>query len=165
MAAPDHRTPKRSAAMPARDTAETLEPTIWQMNPIPQEQHDPARCTETLDAPIATPVNPNTPQPPATTEPAQFTPKTRKNQIRIGQRPSEEDPLGITNLSLENLASLIFSTVRNLNKPEGGEGSTHHQTLLISPHLLATTTTTNKNKKLRTKCSKDARGTTRSSSY
>jgi len=140
---------KRPAATHARDTAVASKPTRGQMKRISLEPHDPARCVEPLDAPITTPVNPSTPQPSTTHEPAQFTPKTTQNQVGIGQRPSEDYPLGIANLLPEDLAGLITSTARNLNNPRG-RGCTHHRSLHTSPHLLATTTPTSLSRMMRT---------------
>jgi len=120
MAAPPYRIPKRPATTPQGDTAAELGPPRWHMNPIAHEPHDPARCVERLEPQIVAPLTPNTSYPQATPGPAQFTPNTTQNQVGIGQRPSEYDPLGIANLSPEDLALRISSTVRNLNNPGGG---------------------------------------------
>jgi len=120
MAAPPYRIPKRPATTPQGDTATELGPPRWHMNPIAHEPHDPARCIERLESQNVAPLTPNTLCTPTTPGPAQFTPQTAQNHVGIGQRPSESDPLGIANLSPENLAILISSTVRNLNNPGGG---------------------------------------------
>eukprot|EP00965_Chrysotila_dentata_P166680 5503769-Pleurochrysis_carterae.AAC.1 len=70
------------------------------------------------DAPKETPVEPNSLNTSNPSEHLISTPKTGLSQVGIGQKPSENDPLGIANMTPAHLAGLIASTTaRNLNKP------------------------------------------------
>eukprot|EP00965_Chrysotila_dentata_P255914 6212377-Pleurochrysis_carterae.AAC.3 len=73
------------------------------------------------DAPKGVPVEPNSVNTSNPPEHMITTPRTGLSQVGIGQKPSENDPLGIANVTPAHLAGLIASaTARNLNKPGGG---------------------------------------------
>eukprot|EP00965_Chrysotila_dentata_P114053 3771420-Pleurochrysis_carterae.AAC.1 len=103
MAPPGYRIKKVQPA-PARDSASENQRTLWRMNTELDEPFDPARCLEmsktTTDAPVdSTKVNTS-----STSEHIISTPKTTLSQVGIGQKPSENDPLGIANMTPAHLA-------------------------------------------------------------
>eukprot|EP00965_Chrysotila_dentata_P129202 4270840-Pleurochrysis_carterae.AAC.1 len=117
--APPQLTPK-TLTQPARGTMSDPDLPLWRKNPVSNEPYDPVKCIET-----ERPKNPDTTNRHNnntfnTLEPQNQTPKQSISTVGIGQKPSPEDPLGIGNLSPANLASLIASTKKNLNKPGGG---------------------------------------------
>eukprot|EP00965_Chrysotila_dentata_P050046 1658104-Pleurochrysis_carterae.AAC.3 len=93
---------------------------LWHKNPISNEAYDPAKCLESEVPPEWIPGNTLNNNTPSTPGEQKSTPKPNLSAVGIGQKPSPEDPLGIGSLSPENLAALIASTKKNLNKPGGG---------------------------------------------
>eukprot|EP00965_Chrysotila_dentata_P016562 548915-Pleurochrysis_carterae.AAC.1 len=136
--APPQPTPK-TLTQPARDTANALDPPLRRKNPISNEPYDPAKCLETEEPKEPGYVTHNNTNTFNTSGPqSEFAHQNRTSaQLESARiKPSPEDPLGIENLSPKNLASLIASTRKNLNKPGGG----FHATLTPpgTLHMLAT---------------------------